>query len=38
MYTTVEGLLSKVIEELDNNNPFGKGDSATNDVYIKFIA
>jgi zinc finger protein len=38
MYTTVEGLLAKVIEELDNNNPFGKGDSATNDVYIKFIA
>lgn len=31
MYTTVEGLLAKVIEELDNTNPFGKGDSATND-------
>jgi len=26
-YTTVEGLLAKLIEELEKNNPFGKGDS-----------
>lgn len=28
MYTTVEGLLDKIYEHLDNSNPFGAGDSA----------
>lgn len=30
VYTTVEGILDKIIEHLDANNPFGQGDSATN--------
>lgn len=37
VYTTVEGLLDKVITNLVDNNPFGLGDSATNDEYLKFI-
>lgn len=37
LYTTVEGLLAKVIDELDTNNPFGKGDSATNDKFMEFL-
>jgi len=30
LYTTVEGLLDKLCTELDEKNPFGKGDSKTN--------
>lgn len=30
VYTTVEGMLDKIITHLDENNPFGQGDSATN--------
>lgn len=37
MYTTVEGLLSKLIEELTNNNPFGQGDSAMDKKYLDFL-
>lgn len=37
VYTTVEGLLDKVITNLEENNPFGMGDSATNDTYMKFL-
>ena len=37
LYTTTEGLLAKLIEELELNNPFGKGDSKTDDKFIKFI-
>ena len=33
MYTTVEGLLTKVIENLTENNPFGVGDSSDNNKY-----
>jgi zinc finger protein len=29
LYTTVEGLVGKLIEELEKNNPFGQGDSKT---------
>jgi zinc finger protein len=29
-YTTVEGLLVKIIDHLTECNPFGMGDSATN--------
>ena len=28
MYTTVEGLLDKIITNMEESNPFGKGDSA----------
>lgn len=37
LYTTVEGLLVKLIEELESNNPFGKGDSKTDTKFIEFI-
>jgi zinc finger protein len=37
VYTTVEGLLDKIIEHLDDVNPFGKGDSATNVKFIEFL-
>jgi zinc finger protein len=30
VYTTVEGILDKIITHLDDTNPFGHGDSATN--------
>lgn len=30
VYTTVEGLIDKVATNLEDNNPFGTGDSATN--------
>lgn len=33
LYTTVEGLLAKLIEELEKNNPFGKGDSANDKTF-----
>jgi len=33
VYTTVEGLLDKIIDHLDSTNPFGKGDSATNEKF-----
>ena len=36
-YTTVEGLLSKLIEELEKNNPFGKGDSKMDNKFMDFI-
>jgi zinc finger protein len=37
MYTTVEGLLDKVYTGLQENNPFGMGDSATNSKYLEFL-
>ena len=37
VYTTVEGLLDKIITNLSDNNPFGQGDSRTNDQYLIFI-
>ena len=37
MYTTVEGLLAKLIEELEANNPFGQGDSKSDGKFIDFI-
>jgi zinc finger protein len=37
MYTTVEGLLSKLHDALKENNPFGVGDSATNSKYLEFL-
>lgn len=37
LYTTVEGLLVKLIEELEANNPFGRGDSKTDNKFMQFI-
>lgn len=37
MYTTVEGLLDKIITHLEEVNPFGRGDSDTNIVFMEFI-
>jgi len=37
MYTTVEGLLAKLIDELEANNPFGRGDSKQDDKFLGFI-
>lgn len=37
MYTTVEGLLDKIITNLSENNPFGIGDSATDSKYLTFL-
>ena len=28
VYTTIEGLLAKLVDELEANNPFGLGDGA----------
>lgn len=36
MYTTVEGLLAKILDHLNEANPFGSGDSATNAKFIEF--
>lgn len=37
LYTTIEGLIVKVKDELEKNNPFGKGDSSTDDKYLQFL-
>jgi zinc finger protein len=37
LYTTVEGLLAKLIDELTQNNPFGQGDSANDKKYLEFL-
>ena len=29
VYTTVEGILTKILEQLEETNPFGMGDNAT---------
>jgi zinc finger protein len=29
MYTTIEGIMTKIVEHLEESNPFGAGDSAT---------
>jgi zinc finger protein len=38
VYTTVEGMMDKIITHLDDNNPFGHGDSATNQQFQVFLA
>ena len=38
IYTTVEGLLTKVHNKLEEANPFAAGDSAMNDKFKKFLA
>jgi zinc finger protein len=37
VYTTVEGLLDKIIDHLSDVNPFGKGDSVTNSKFNLFL-
>lgn len=37
MYTTLEGLISQIVTALTENNPFGVGDSATNNKYKAFL-
>lgn len=37
VYTTVEGLLDKIIDHLDSTNPFGSGDSDTNNKFMQFL-
>jgi zinc finger protein len=37
IYTTVEGLLDKIVTSLRECNPFGTGDSATNVKYLEFL-
>lgn len=38
LYTTVEGLLAKLIEQLDAHNPFGYGDSAESKGFAEFMS
>jgi len=33
VYTTIEGLLTKIVDQMEEINPFGKGDSTNN---VKF--
>jgi zinc finger protein len=37
-FTTVEGLLMKAHEELEKNNPFGRGDSKNDEKFLEFLA
>lgn len=38
IYTTIEGLLAKAIDNLSKHNPFGMGDSATDAKFKEFLA
>jgi len=38
MYTTIEGILDKIVTHLEEVNPFGKGDSKTeSDTFLSFL-
>ena len=37
-YTTIEGMVTKIADGLEENNPFGKGDSANDAKFTEFIA
>lgn len=37
VYTTVEGLLDKILDHLNATNPFGRGDSTTNTKFLAFL-
>lgn len=37
VYTTIEGLITKVVDSLRENNPFGQGDSATDKKFLEFL-
>ena len=38
VYTTVEGLIDKIRSHLSDTNPFGAGDSVTNEKFLAFLA
>ena len=38
VYTTIEGLLAKLVDELEANNPFGLGDAAADRKFTDFLA
>ena len=37
-YTTIEGMVNKIADNLAENNPFGQGDSANDKKFTEFIA
>ena len=37
MYTTIEGIVNKIADNLEENNPFGRGDSANDQKFTEFI-
>lgn len=37
IYTTVEGLISKIHDKLEEVNPFASGDSSLNEKFLKFL-
>jgi len=37
LYTTTEGLVVKMIDEMREHNPFGQGDSAENKKFMEFL-
>ena len=37
VYTTVEGILTKILEQLEETNPFGHGDSAQGTEFRDFL-
>ena len=38
LYTTVEGMLQKCIDQMEETNPFGQGDSAEGNKFRQLIA
>ena len=38
LYTTVEGLLTKCVDQMEETNPFGQGDSANGQKFMALIA
>lgn len=38
VYTTIEGLLAKLVDELEANNPFGQGDGAADSKFSDFVS
>ena len=38
VYTTVEGVLTKIADVLEESNPFGKGDSSMGNKFSEFVA
>lgn len=37
VYTTVEGILTKILEQLEETNPFGHGDSSQGTEFRDFL-
>ena len=38
MYTTIEGVMQKIVDHLTEVNPFSQGDSATDSTFKQFLA